>query len=184
MPGTSDHALQVLQTGGIIAYPTEAIFGLGCDPFNRSAVERLCALKQRSSAQGLILISANFSQIEKLIAPDVSFTALNSAQNTWPGPYTWIFPCSSYVPKWISGEHSSVALRVTAHPIAASLCNAFGGPLVSTSANRHAAAPARTASEVQAIFGEEVQLIVDGALGGLVNPCPIRDALSGAVIRY
>ncbi len=175
-------AATVLHQGGLIAYPTEAVYGLGCDPFNRNAVERLCALKQRSLKQGLLLIAANFAQVERLIAP-LPQAALDRAKATWPGPHTWVFPRSAEVPDWISGEHSGIALRVSAHPIAVALCEQFGGALVSTSANRHGTPPALSAAEVAAGFGNSINLIVEGALGGLGQPTPIRDALSGAVIR-
>lgn len=172
----------ILQQGGLFAYPTEAVYGLGCDPFNRAAVERLCALKQRSIEQGLILIAANFSQIEKLIAP-LSEEILQRAKSTWPGPYTWVFPRSELVPDWISGDHPTIALRVTAHPIAAAICQQFGGAIISTSANRHGHAPARTAEEVRAMLGDKVDFIVEGEVGGLAQPTPIRDGVSGEIFR-
>ena len=117
----SAEAVAALRAGGVIAYPTEAVFGLGCDPFNRTAVEQLCLLKQRQMDQGLILIAETFSQVEDFIAP-IDNAALQRVHNSWPGPYTWVFPCSARAPKWITGTHSTIALRVTAHPIAAALC--------------------------------------------------------------
>jgi len=179
---TIAQAAIILQQGGLIAYPTEAVFGLGCDPFNPIAVERLCALKQRSIDQGLILIAANFSQVQKLITP-LSEEILQRATSTWPGPHTWVFPGSELVPEWVSGSHPSIALRVTAHPIATAICQQFGGAIVSTSANRHGQPPARTANEVRAMLGDEVDFIVEGEVGGLAQPTPIRDVVSGEVFR-
>lgn len=175
-------AVAAVRTGGVIAYPTEAVYGLGCDPFNRTAVARLFALKQRPASQGVLLIAADFSQVEKFIgaAPP---EAIARARATWPGPHTWVFPRSATTPAWLAGEHAGIAVRVTAHTIAGRLCQIFGGALVSTSANRHGAAPARSAGEVLAAFGDELAYVLDGLTGGLEQPTPIRDAISGDVIR-
>lgn len=177
-------AVAALRAGGVIAYPTEAVFGLGCDPENASAVARLFALKQRPPGQGVLLIAADFSQVEKYIdcarmPPD----ALALARATWPGPHTWVFPRSPATPAWLAGTHSGIALRVTAHTQAAQLCRAFGGALVSTSANRHGTPPARSADDVRAAFGEELAYILQGPTGGLERPTPIRDAVSGEMLR-
>ncbi len=175
-------AVAVLRQGGLIAYPTEAVYGLGCDPFNRPAVEKLCKIKQRSVDQGLVLIAADFQQIANLIAP-LPEAVIKSVLSSWPGPYTWVIPSAEIVPRWIRGMHPSIALRVTAHPLAAVLCRVFGGALVSTSANPHGMAPAKNAADVAAMFGAELDLILEGQLGGLAQPTPIRDAMTGAVIR-
>lgn len=174
----------LLRDGGVVAYPTEAVFGLGCDPLDHRAVEAVFALKQRAPTQGLLLIAADFSQVERFIAREaVPASVLEQAQASWPGPATWIFPRSADVPPWVSGAHAGIALRVTAHPAAAALCRAFGGALVSTSANPHGAPPARTGAEVDAYFGNALQGLVDAPLGGQIRPTVIRDALSGAIIR-
>ncbi|HJU41098.1 MAG TPA: Sua5/YciO/YrdC/YwlC family protein, partial [Tahibacter sp.] len=134
-PPSIDQAVAVLRRGGIVAYPTEAVYGLGCDPFNAEALERVFAAKRRPSARGVLLIASDFAQIEPLIDRSVASAAsIERALATWPGPHTWIFPRSDKVPEWIARGHAGVALRVTAHPLAAQLCRAFGGPLVSTSA--------------------------------------------------
>ncbi|MGH8040514.1 MAG: L-threonylcarbamoyladenylate synthase, partial [Rudaea sp.] len=102
---------------------------------------------------------------------------------TWPGPHTWIFPRAATTPMWLAGAHAGIALRVTAHPLAAALCRAFGGALVSTSANRHGEPPARSAAQARAAFGTELAYILDGETSGLDRPTTIRDALSGETIR-
>jgi L-threonylcarbamoyladenylate synthase len=175
-------AVAALRAGGVIAYPTEAVYGLGCDPFNPSAVARLFALKKRPADQGVLLIAADFPQVEKFIG-SVSGEVVARARATWPGPHTWIFPRSPTTPAWLSGAHAGIALRITAHPLAAQLCRAFGGALVSTSANRHGEEPARNADAVHAAFGAELEYILDGAVGGLERPTPIRDAISGDLLR-
>ncbi len=174
-------AVAALRAGGVVAYPTEAVYGLGCDPFNRAAFDDVFALKQRPSERGVLLIASDFSQIEPFI--DAPPAAITRARETWPGPHTWIFPRSEKTPAWLAGAHAGIALRVTAHTIAAQLCRAFGGAIVSTSANRHGAEPARTAADVRSAFGDEVAYILDAAVGGLDRPTPIRDAMSGEVIR-
>ncbi|MBS0571282.1 MAG: Sua5/YciO/YrdC/YwlC family protein [Proteobacteria bacterium] len=176
-------AASALQAGGVIAYPTEAVYGLGCDPHNRVAFERVFVLKQRPPTQGVLLIAAEFAQVEKYVDAATPADAIARARATWPGPTTWVFPRAAGVPGWIAGTHAGIALRVTAHPLAAALCHAFGGALVSTSANRHGEPPARTASEVRAAFGGELAYILDGAVAGLSRPTPIRDALTGEWIR-
>lgn len=180
-------AAALLRAGGVLTYPTEAVFGLGCDPDNRAAFENIFLLKQRPPEQGVLLIASDFSQIADWIeAPP---EAVARAQATWPGAYTWIFPRSPRVPEWVAGGHSGIALRVTAHESAAALCRAFGGPIVSTSANRHGEPPARSAEEVQAMFGSGssagalLQGVLHGVTGGLARPTPIADAVTGAIIR-
>lgn len=175
-------AVAALRAGGVIAYPTEAVYGLGCDPFDPSAVARLFALKQRPAEHGVLLIAADFSQLKKFIGA-VPASASLRARASWPGPHTWVFPRAAAVPAWLTGDLAGIALRVTAHPLAAALCRAFGGALVSTSANRHGAAPALSASAVRIAFARELAYILDGATGGLERPTPIRDAVSGEVLR-
>lgn len=183
-PAELDAAAALLLAGGVLAYPTEAVFGLGCDPHDRLAFERLFALKQRPSTQGVLLIAADFAQVERYI----DFTAvpravLQQVRASWPGPHTWIFPRSAEVPAWVAGDHAGIALRVTAHEPAAALCRAFGGALVSTSANPHGQPPARDAQVVADYFGDALDGLLDAALGGQLSPTVIRDALTGAIIR-
>ncbi|HEY6545284.1 MAG TPA: Sua5/YciO/YrdC/YwlC family protein [Dokdonella sp.] len=184
MDGHLDQAVRALRNGGVVAYPTEAVYGLGCDPRDEAAFTRLFALKLRPPDQGVLLIAAAFAQLEPYV--DLSATpaaARERAQADWPGPHTWIFPRAPGVPAWIAGAHAGIAVRVTAHAPAAALCRAFGGALVSTSANRHGEAPARSADEVRAMFGERLDAILDAPTGGLERPTPIRDAISGNVLR-
>lgn len=182
-PGSLERAVTALRAGGLIAYPTEAVFGLGCDPWCEAAFDRLLALKGRDADKGVILVAASFAQVEPLIAalPEGRRAELLA---TWPGAFTWICPASSRVPEWITGRHSGVALRVSAHPVVAALCTAFGRPLVSTSANRSGDAPLRDAATVHAAFGAELDAIIDEPVGGMARPTPIRDALSGEWLRY
>jgi|SRR6185312_5629623 len=175
-------AAALLRAGGVLAYPTEGVYGLGCDPDNRSAFDRIFAMKRRPSEQGVLLIAADFDQVRGWIgdAPEDSFARANAI---WPGAHTFIFPRSSRVPEWVAGGHAGIALRVTAHMPSAVLCRAFGGPIVSTSANRHGEPPARSAADIRTIFGDQPDGVLDAPLGGLDKPTPITDAVSGAIIR-
>lgn len=178
------NAAALLHRGGVLAYPTEAVFGLGCDPADQVAFERLFALKQRPSTQGVLLIASSFAQVEPYIdLAAVPAAVLQEVRASWPGPYTWVFPRTAAVPAWVAGSHAGIALRVTAHAPAAALCDAFGGALVSTSANPHGQPPARSAVTVTSYFGDALDGVLDAPLGGQVSPTLIRDALSGAIIR-
>lgn len=177
-------AATLLHGGGVLAYPTEAVFGLGCDPHDRVAFERIFELKRRPPTQGVLLIAADVGQVERYIDhAAVPADVMAQVQASWPGPNTWIFPRSAHVPEWVAGAHAGIALRVTAHGPAAALCRAYGGALVSTSANPHGEPPARSAAAVEAYFGEVLDGVLDAPLGGLERPTVIRDALTGAIIR-
>ncbi|MFC1702121.1 L-threonylcarbamoyladenylate synthase [Pseudomonadota bacterium] len=175
-------AVEQLQAGGVIAYPTEAVFGLGCDPANESAVRQILILKGRHESAGLVLIASEFSQLEPWIA-DVGEKLVNKAMQTWPGPVTWLFPRAAGVPDYVAGNHDTVAVRITAHPPSRALCDAFGSALISTSANQSNAKPALSAAQVQNYFGSELAGILAGELGGGEKPSEIRDLISGNIIR-
>ncbi|GAC1620757.1 MAG: Sua5/YciO/YrdC/YwlC family protein [Nevskia sp.] len=175
-------AARLLKTGGVVVYPTEAVWGVGCDPLDRGAVNRLLRMKQREWQKGLILIAADIEQLQPYI--DVpSRMALRRATATWPGASTWVFPATDFCPLWISGDRDTVAVRVTAHPLAAALCRAFGGAIVSTSANRSGDPPARSASQARIALRNAFDLLLPGALGGLDQPTIIRDAANGNILR-
>jgi L-threonylcarbamoyladenylate synthase len=177
------NAAQIMQQGGVVAYPTEAVWGLGCDPANEAAVQRLLELKQRPVEKGLILLAGDESMVAPYLAA-LSDVQRQTLSDSWPGPNTWIIPeMSERVPTWVRGRFSSVAIRVTAHPWAAALSRAFGGPIVSTSANPTGSAAALDESEVQRYFQARVDHICVGAVGGSSQPSIIRDLQTGAVIR-
>jgi L-threonylcarbamoyladenylate synthase len=175
----------ILRDGGVIAYPTEAVFGLGCDPYNRDAVFKLLQLKSRRAQKGLILIASSFEQLKSVVAhEELSKHQLNEAFMTWPGPYTWIFPASPSVPSWIRGDFSTIAVRVTRHPVARALCETYGGPIVSTSANRDGCVPARTYQETLECFPKGLNGILKGEIGKLIKPTQIRDIQTGKIVRF
>jgi len=175
-------AVQRLRAGQVIAYPTEAVYGLGCDPVNEDAVRSILGLKSRPEAAGLILIADRFERFEPFVGP-LGPGLLDRALATWPGPVTWLFPRGDGVPDWLAGSHDTIALRVSAHPVCRELCAAFGGAIVSTSANPSGAEPARTAACVDAYFGNRIGGVVEGSLGARELCSEIRDLASGRVLR-
>ncbi|GHC14304.1 threonylcarbamoyl-AMP synthase [Kushneria pakistanensis] len=174
-------AVVYLHDGGVVAYPTEAVWGLGCDPDNTEALERLVTLKARDPAKGLILIASRIEQFAPWLA-GLDDTHLARLEASWPGPVSWLVPDNGRAHPLVRGEHESVALRVSDHPLVGALCDAFGGPLVSSSANRANEAPCLDAEEIRDVFGTHV-LVVDGPLGGRTRPSEIRDLLTNDVLR-
>ena len=181
---TIDAAARSVRSGGVIAYPTEAVWGLGCDPFNEAAVMRLLSIKQRDVAKGLILIAGERAQLEGLLDwSALDADRLAAVDAGWPGPSTWIVPATPRVPRWITGTHSGVAVRVSAHPLVGALCGKLGGPLVSTSANRAGEPPAFRREELDPELLAQLDGVSEGETSGLAAPTAIRDALTGAVLR-
>jgi len=177
---------RVVQQGGIIAYPTEAVFGLGCDPLNPDAVLRLLALKRRSIDKGLVIIASSIEQLKPFIAP-LNTKQRNTLSASWPGPVTWLVPAKPETPVWLKGRHDTIAVRVTNHPTAAALCRSVGHALVSTSANRSGLRPAKSPLQVRNYFAKQgnqaIDKIVMGALGKETKPSTIKDLATGNIIR-
>lgn len=171
-----------LHAGGVAAYPTEAVWGLGCDPLNADAMATLLELKGRPVAKGVILIAASGSQLLPFMGAltDEEYRRLEDER---PRPTTWVVPASRQAPDWITGDRPTLAVRVTRHPIAAALCRAFGGPLVSTSANPAGLPPARTALAVRRYFRSARLHFVPGSVGGAGKPSEIRDLRTDRVLR-
>lgn len=175
-------AAHVVRRGGVIAYPTEAVFGLGCLPREQRAVGRVLAIKRRSWRKGLILIGADFGQLERYVVlpPEPRRSEVLAS---WPGPSTWVLDARAGAPRWVTGARASVAVRVTAHPVAAALCSAVGDALVSTSANLSRRPPHRSLLKLRRELGRRVDYVLAGPLGGLAQPTVIRDARSGLILR-
>ena len=175
-------AARVVRGGGVVAYPTEAVFGLGCDPRDRAAVMRLLAIKRRSWRKGLILIAADFAQLEPYVVlpPEPRRTEVLAS---WPGPHTWVLTARGAAPRWITGGRDSLAVRVTAHPIARDLCVRAGMALVSTSANVSRRSPHRRVLALRHELGRSLDCVLAGELGGLAQPTVIRDGRTGHVLR-
>ncbi len=181
MSGEIDALRAHLGRGGLIAYPTESCYGLGCDPRNLRALKRLIALKGRSAAKGMLLIADCFKHLRPFVRP---LPAADRArmQRSWPGPVTWVVPASRACPALLTGGRPTIAVRVTAHAGAAHLCRGLGMALVSTSANKSGRKPAKTAAECRRIFGARVR-VIDGRIGARKRPSTLIDLATGTVLR-
>ena len=175
-------AVHVMNEGGVIAYPTESVFGFGCNPFNESAIEKVLKIKGREFVKGFILITSNWEQVEALTQP-IRPELLAAVQNSWPGPVTWVFPADPKLPAWLTGDRPTIAIRLTAHPVAKALCDTYGGPIVSSSANRSGQIPTRDYRATRLMFGDELGFIMPGQVGELLRPTPIFDACTGEQLR-
>ena len=177
-----EKAVEVCAAGGIIAYPTEYCFGLGCDPLNETAVRRILTLKRRSWTKGLIVITDDVRRLRRLI--DCSDrSSLTAPLASWPGPHTWLLPALTATPRWLRGQHDSLAVRLTDHPLAMLLCRQSRSAIVSTSANRKNQPPLRTARQVRFEFGDDIDWVIDGPVGRANSPSEIRDARTGQLVR-
>ncbi len=173
-------AARILREGGVVAYPTEGVYGFGCRPDDAAAVARILDIKQRDAAQGLLLIADDIGQLEGWVELPPGAPDLRSPVDR---PVTWIVGATEAVPPWIRGRHAGVAVRITSHPVAAALCRTAGLPLVSTSANVGGRPPARNPYVLRRLFGSLVDCIVPGRCGPAGGPSEIRDLASGRVLR-
>ncbi len=174
-------AIHICETGGIIAYPTEAVFGLGCLPVDEQAVRRILKLKHRSDRKGLILIAASIEQLNTF----VDFSKVKNSQaiyDSWPGSVTWLVPARETTPCWLTGDHKTLAVRVSAHSVVQALCEELG-PIVSTSANPQAASPAKSSEQVFSYFKTEIDYVIPANINNTLEPTEIRDAETGNIIR-
>ena len=180
MTMTADKAAEVLLDGGVIAYPTEGIFGLGCLPRDTDAVRRLLDIKKRDPSKGLILIAANASQFDDWIdLPD----AVVIPEPDPKQPITWIVPASRRVPSVVRGDNAGLAVRITTNPVAGNICRSVASPVVSTSANLSGQAVAPDEETLRRQFGDLVDYVVPGACGPASGPSEIRELLSGKILR-
>ncbi|MDF7670741.1 Sua5/YciO/YrdC/YwlC family protein [Orbaceae bacterium ESL0721] len=174
-----------LNAGKVVAYPTEAVFGLGCDPDCETALLNLLTLKHRPIEKGLILIASDYSQL----TPYIDDSALSGQQRaralaSWSNGevVTWIFPKNPKTSRYLTGGFETIAVRVTSHPLVKQLCLQFGKPLVSTSANLSGHLACKTVAEVAAQFGDKVAILA-GEVGQRDKPSEIRDIKTGLTLR-
>jgi len=173
-------AVHIIKNNGVIAYPTESVYGLGCDPLSEWAVNKILQLKHRPVEKGLIIIAANISQL----LPYIDICPQDIKEITdYASPMTWLVNKSKLTPVWISGEHHKVAIRISQHPDVISLCNKLGHPIVSTSANPAKLTPASNVIQARRYFSESIDLYLSGATGQLKKPTPITDLETRQVIR-
>lgn len=170
-----------LKAGGLIAYPTESCFGLGCDPSNRAAVQRLLKLKQRPQCKGLIIIAFSCKQLTRYL-PELSEEQQQKLHSDGAKAITYLMPVRPSTPHWLRGCHDTLAIRLTAHPVARSLCRGVRSALVSTSANQSGMRPARSYAECQRLFGHAVW-VLPGLVGKRRQPSRIVSWSDGRVLR-
>ncbi|MCC5867522.1 MAG: Sua5/YciO/YrdC/YwlC family protein [Gammaproteobacteria bacterium] len=183
---SSEHLLRkagrLLAAGGVIAHPTEGVYGLACDPFDPDAVERLLTLKGRDIGAGFIVLAAHAEEVASLLG-DLPAARWREISGQWPGPVTWVLPAADWVPDWITGGRDTLAVRVTAFAPSARLCELAGGLLISTSANPSGCKPARSALRARVYFPSGIDMIIGGPTGGRDRPTPMRHALGGHTLR-
>ncbi len=172
----------ILKQGGVIAYPTEAVWGLGCDPFNQDAVLRILEVKQRPMEKGLILIAGeanHLSQWKSQLSSD-QYELLTSHTEK---PTSWVIPDTQIAPNWVRGEHQSVAIRLVQHEQTKLLCSEFEKVLVSTSANPAGKPPAMNKSEVIQYFDNKIDAIFDAPSGSIKRPSQVKDIITNTLYR-
>ncbi len=173
-PQNINQAADIIKNGGLIAYPTETVYGLGADPHNTEAIQKIFTAKGRAEDKGIILLIRGPDDLSALVST-VSPTAQILIEAFWPGPLTLVFRANPDLSPALLGGRDTVALRHSSSPIATELLTALGGPLTSTSANRSAEPPARSATEVENTLGDYLDLILDGGLSDSTLPSTLVD---------
>jgi len=171
-----ENAVKAIRNGDVIAYPTEGVWGLGCDPSNAQAVNKILELKGRPQEKGLILIASSAEQLAEYVEDAPEFPDMET-------PTTWLVRHAGKTPGWISGGRKKVAAKVSSHPMVKNICDELGKPVVSTSANPAGLKPAMTDQEVTNYFGDLIDIIVPGELGGQTGASQIIDWETKQVIR-
>ncbi len=171
----------ILWDGGVIAYPTEGVYGLGCLPGYHASVQHILDIKGRTATAGLILLAANYALLTDWIAPTP--VERKRLQSTTTQPITWIVTAANNTPGWLTGGRTTLAVRITEHPVAAALSVATNSALVSTSANHSGRPPAKTALQARRWLGNSIDHVVPGAIGHASGPSEIRIAQDNRVIR-
>src|SRR5204862_8209983 len=160
------HAVAVLRAGGLVAFPTETVYGLGADASSPAALRRLYAVKGRPRSHPVIVHVADASALDRWAA-EVAPAARTLASACWPGPLTLVVRRSPQVPDEVTGGLDTVGLRVPDQPVALALLRAFGGGVAAPSANRFGRVSPTTADDVRADLGADVDVVLDG------GPCRI-----------
>lgn len=156
-----DQAVKCIKEGGVVAFPTETYYGLAVDPDSSTAVANLFKLKGRQADKPLLLLIENKEHLQS-IAEEIPIQFFPLMEKYWPGPLTLVFPARKEVCRQITGNSGSVGVRISSHPLARELVKKVGKPITATSANRSGQPPAATAREVQAMFGNSLNYILDG----------------------
>tara|TARA_B100000900_G_C20443961_1_gene660226 strand:- start:371 stop:916 length:546 start_codon:yes stop_codon:yes gene_type:complete len=172
------NAHEVLKDGGIIIYPTEGIYGIGCDALNSDSVDRVFDIKGRSTKKGFIVICSDV----RYLANIVDNNYMDCQELLDKDFTTWIIPAHEKCPSWLV-THNTVAVRVTNHPVIHNLCVGLKGPIISTSANYSNQIYVNDIKKIEILFDNKVDCIVNGKLGGEIKPSTIRDIVTKEVLR-
>lgn len=179
-----DAAIECLQDGDVLAYPTEAVYGLGCAPNHEQAVRRILTLKARDVSKGLIVVAGDMAQLNEWIDPMRLMTEFPHVLQSWHNPdqaVTWLLPCKPSTPKWLTGQFDTLAVRLSHHPQVKALCEALGHGIVSTSANPSGKPAAESSTEVATYFPSLA--ILDGDTLQFKQPSSIKDAHTHQKVR-
>jgi len=174
-------AVAVLREGGIIAYPTETLPGLGCLASSETAVKKLLKIKNRPADKGLILLASKLEQLKPWIAP-LGKTLLGKLSKPATTPTTWLVTPDENAKLLVRGKHHKLAVRITNHPVAAKLCDQLGEPVISTSANLTGEPAPQSLGKLSPAILKQLDLILDGS-DGSGQPSQIRDLESSEVFR-
>ena len=170
-----------LKSGEVIGYPTEAVYGIGCDPWNQSSVEKIAKIKGRKNSQTFLMVASSIGQLTDLI--DISKLSPQVA-SSWPGHTTWLIKAKENVPYWLQDEQTNkVGIRISNHPLVIELCNAFGKPIISTSANVSGKEEIKNQQEFIRTFSSDINYLVDGDLGDYDETSVIIDMETNKKIR-
>ncbi len=177
----ADIAAKILRSGGVIAYPTEGVFGLGCLPSEELAIKRILNIKNRDASKGLILIASDAKQLDPWIKLP---TKVSLPKPVDKYPVTWIVPYSAKISKLVTGKNKGVAIRLTINPIVQSICSAVESAVISTSANLSGQPTVKNQTELKEKFADLVDYIVPGNCGPALGPSEIRNLITGQVLRH
>ena len=174
-------AVHCIRRGGVIAYPTETVYGLGCDPLCADAVNEINSLKGRDARKGLILLASRMQQLDALI--DVSARNERAAILGEHEPTSWIVPAKNTVPVWLTQGKRTIAVRITTHPLVIRLCDQLGHALVSTSANPAGKKPALNPLQLHRYFDGLVDSMLVSNHNCSGKPSKIRYLKSRKLLR-
>ena len=154
-------AVDALKRGEVIVFPTETFYGLGADVFNESAVERVVSLKGRDPENPISIIATDREMLRDVVT-DVPTAARKLIDRFWPGPLTLVLPGKKNLPAPLLNQYGGVGVRISSHPLAASLTRELGHPITATSANPSGKEPARTVAEAKSYFSGRLEVFLDG----------------------
>jgi len=174
-------AVEYLKNGKIIAYPTETVFGIGCDPYKKDSVNRIFEIKKRPLVKKFILIASSYEQLTDVVNME---KITDEVLKSWPGPNTWLVPPNKKLPEWlINKDNGLIAVRVSKNSAVKEMCEKFGKPIISTSANLYDSEALRNYEEVEKVFSETIDYLVIGETSKQKKPSTIKNMLTGEVIR-